>query len=158
MFSTEEELIQRTGKKGVARQAKEQVIANLANFAYDPINYKYLRDLKVIDLFLEQITEGTETLIQFSLAGLCNLCLDPENKDYILHCGGVRLVGTCLSTSNVDTLLNAITTLQFLVTPQSKAEITCPDIVECMKRLSKSQNPRIRNLAQIFLEDYCTPE
>ncbi|XP_071455360.1 armadillo repeat-containing protein 7-like [Hetaerina americana] len=175
MFSTEEDLIHRTGKNGVPRrqflqelvnefqdsdseEAKEQVLANLANFAYDPINYKYLRDLMVIDLFLDQITEGTENLIHYALAGLCNLCLDPENKEYILGCGGVRIVTTCLSTKNIETLLNAITTLQYLTTPKSKSEITSPAIIDSMLRLSKSQNPRIRNLAVIFLEDYCSPE
>jgi len=33
-------------------EAKLQVLANLANFAYDPINYEYLRQLNVVDLFL----------------------------------------------------------------------------------------------------------
>ena len=32
--------------------AREQVLGNLANFAYDPINYEYMRQLNVIDLFL----------------------------------------------------------------------------------------------------------
>jgi hypothetical protein len=27
-------------------------LANLANFAYDPVNYEYMRTLNVIDLFL----------------------------------------------------------------------------------------------------------
>jgi hypothetical protein len=33
-------------------EAKQQVLANLANFAYDPINYNTLWDLHAIDLFL----------------------------------------------------------------------------------------------------------
>lgn len=33
-------------------EAKQQVLANLANFAYDPINFNMLWDLKVVDLFL----------------------------------------------------------------------------------------------------------
>ena len=37
---------------GNVADAKLQVLANLANFAYDPINYEYLRQLNVIDLFL----------------------------------------------------------------------------------------------------------
>ena len=56
--------------------AKEQILANLANFAYDPINYQWLRRLKVIDLFLHQLAEGTPTPLQrFAAAGICNLCL-----------------------------------------------------------------------------------
>jgi hypothetical protein len=37
-------------------------------------------------------------------------------------------------------------------------EITSPEIVDCMLRFSRSQNTRLKNLATIFLEDYCTPE
>lgn len=33
-------------------EAKQQVLANLANFAYDPINYNTLWDLQVVDMFL----------------------------------------------------------------------------------------------------------
>ena len=32
--------------------AKEEILANLANFAYDPINYDHFRKLNVVDLFL----------------------------------------------------------------------------------------------------------
>ena len=34
---------------------KLQVLANLANFAYDPINYEYFRKLNVLDLFLGEL-------------------------------------------------------------------------------------------------------
>lgn len=37
-------------------------------------------------------------------------------------------------------------------------EITSPEIVGCMLQFSRSQNTRLKNLATIFLEDYCTPE
>lgn len=55
--------------------AKGQVLANLANFAYDPINYEYLRQLKVIDLFLDQLSEKDALLTEFAIGGLCNLSL-----------------------------------------------------------------------------------
>ena len=32
-----------------------QILANLANFAYDPINYNHMRKLNVIDLFLGKL-------------------------------------------------------------------------------------------------------
>ncbi|GFG34246.1 hypothetical protein Cfor_08199 [Coptotermes formosanus] len=175
MFSKPEQLVRRTGKKGLGRfdylqqlvtefretgatEAKEQVLANLANFAYDPINYEFLRKLNVIDLFLDQLSEENTNFVRIGLGGLCNLALDFENKDYILHCGGVRIVAACLSSRDEDTVLSAISTLMFLVTPQSKPEITSPDIVACMLQFSRSQNTRLKNLATIFLEDYCTPE
>lgn len=53
-------------------EAKEQVLANLANFAYDPKNYEYLRQLQVLDLFLDALTEDNETLVEFAIG-----------KDYI---------------------------------------------------------------------------
>jgi KaiC/GvpD/RAD55 family RecA-like ATPase len=56
-------------------EAKEQVLANLANFAYDPINYEFLRKLNVIDLFLDQLSEENTHFVQFGLGGLCNLSL-----------------------------------------------------------------------------------
>ena len=33
-------------------EGKQQVLANLANFAYDPINYEHFRKLNILDLFL----------------------------------------------------------------------------------------------------------
>lgn len=47
--------------------AKEQVLANLANFAYDPGNYQYLRQLQVLDLFLDSLSEENETLVEFAI-------------------------------------------------------------------------------------------
>ncbi|EAW89239.1 armadillo repeat containing 7 [Homo sapiens] len=51
-----------------SQDAKEQVLANLANFAYDPSNYEYLRQLQVLDLFLDSLSEENETLVEFAIA------------------------------------------------------------------------------------------
>ncbi|XP_064225592.1 armadillo repeat-containing protein 7 isoform X2 [Aotus nancymaae] len=51
-----------------SQDAKEQVLANLANFAYDPNNYEYLRQLQVLDLFLDSLSEENETLVEFAIA------------------------------------------------------------------------------------------
>lgn len=56
-------------------EAKEQVLANLANFAYDPINYGYIRQLQIIDLFLQSLSENNIKLVRFAAGGICNLCL-----------------------------------------------------------------------------------
>lgn len=48
-------------------EAKEQVLANLANFAYDPKNTEYLRQLQVTDLFLDMLTEKNENFIEFGM-------------------------------------------------------------------------------------------
>lgn len=52
---------------------KLQVLANLANFAYDPINYDYIRSLQLIDIFLEHLYSDNEILVSYSIAALCNL-------------------------------------------------------------------------------------
>ncbi|KAK4322612.1 hypothetical protein Pmani_006643 [Petrolisthes manimaculis] len=175
MFTSQALLERRSGKKGVDRpqylkelleefnntdqpEVKCQVLANLANFAYDPINYPWLRQLKVIDVFLTQVSEGSTDLCHFATAGLCNLALDKENKAYINKSGGVAIVSECLNSQHPDIVAAALTTLMFLVTPQSKPEITNNSVVRQMVTLTTSDDPRIRNLANIFLVDYCTSE
>ncbi|XP_046586529.1 armadillo repeat-containing protein 7 [Neodiprion lecontei] len=173
MFTRKEQLIARTGKNKVGRfeflklltnefktskskEAKTQVLANLVNFAYDPINYEYLRKLRVIDLFLYLLSEDDKDFVRFSIGGICNLCLDPQNKDYIIHSHGVQAVSSLLTSSDEETVLSAITTLMFLITPFSKPLITSPEIIESMIYFSNSSNIRIKNLATIFLTDYCS--
>ncbi|KAJ6660339.1 hypothetical protein lerEdw1_017762 [Lerista edwardsae] len=92
-----------------------------------------------------------------SRGGLCNLCLDKINKDYILEADGVAAVINCLSSSNEETVMSAVTTLMYLTTHQSRQQTTPLPVVECMLRFSLSANRRIQNLATVFLEDYCTP-
>ncbi|XP_064626158.1 armadillo repeat-containing protein 7-like [Lineus longissimus] len=175
MFSSKEHLDKKTGSFGIGRfsflrslkdeyeecrdlDARKQVLANLANFAYDPINYGYIRRLKIIDLFLGALEDNNEKIVEFSIGGLCNLALDKENKELILAADGVHKVITCMSSTNQETVLSAMTTLTFLITPQSKQEITSPAVVECMMRFSKSTNKRHSNLATVFLQDYCTKQ
>ncbi|KAM9210973.1 armadillo repeat-containing protein 7 isoform 1-T1 [Dugong dugon] len=139
--------------------AKEQVLANLANFAYDPSNYQYLRQLQVLDLFLDSLSEENETLVEFAIGGLCNLCADKANKEHILQAGGIPLIISCLSSPNEETVLSAVTTLLYLSpsSPGSHPELTALPVVQCMLRFSLSASTRLRNLAQIFLEDVCSP-
>ncbi|KAK6478413.1 armadillo repeat-containing protein 7 [Huso huso] len=141
-----------------SQEAKEQVLANLANFSYDPANYEHLRRLQVPDLFLDMLTEDQENLVEYGMGGLCNLCLDKVNKAYILQNRGVELVTGCLSSPREETVLSAITALMYLVTPAARSQITAPPVVECMVRFSLSENKRLSNLAEVFLQDYCSPE
>ncbi|XP_061191507.1 armadillo repeat-containing protein 7-like isoform X2 [Saccostrea echinata] len=139
MFSTKEQLSKRTGPHGIGRFSYLQALV---------IEFQDTDSLDCLD-------EDDEKLVQFGIGGLCNLCLDKINKEEILKNSGVKLVMKCLSSPNEETVLSAITTLMFLVTPVSRAEITALPIVECMLRFSESTNPRLSNLAKVFLEDYC---
>lgn len=42
-------------------------MANLANFAYDPNNMEYLRELQVTDLFLDMLTEENDNFVEFGM-------------------------------------------------------------------------------------------
>nr|XP_055032079.1 armadillo repeat-containing protein 7 [Misgurnus anguillicaudatus] len=139
-------------------EAKEQVLANLANFAYDPSNVEALQMLQVTDLFLDMLTEENENFVEFGIGGLCNLSMDRESRDQIVQSGGIPLVVGCLSSNRDETVLSAITTLMNLTTAATRAETTATAVVQCMLRFSLTQNPRLRNLASVFLEDCCTQE
>lgn len=89
-------------------ESKRQVLANLANFAYDPVNYLHIRTQKVIDLFLEQLASDDNQLIAFAAAGLCNLvngnnyCIVIEYFVLFIICSSVlhyyfstKIIGTC---------------------------------------------------------------
>uniref|UniRef100_A0A673L2U1 Armadillo repeat-containing protein 7-like n=2 Tax=Sinocyclocheilus rhinocerous TaxID=307959 RepID=A0A673L2U1_9TELE len=141
-----------------SEEAKEQVLANLANFAYDPSNMEALRLLQITELFLDVLTEENENFVEFGIGGLCNLSMERESRDQILQSGGVPLVISCLSSNRDETVLSAITTLMNLTTAASRAETTDGAVVQCMLRFSLTQNPRLRNLASVFLQDYCTQQ
>lgn len=97
--------------------------------------------------------------LRSSTGGLCNLCPDRANKEHIIQTGGIPLIINCLSSPNEETVLSAITTLMALCSPGSgsPAELTALPVVQCMLRFSMSASTRLRNLAQIFLEDFCSP-
>lgn len=82
--------------------------------------------------------------------------IDFENKSYVLQNGGVHLFSECLTSNDESTVLSAITSLMFLVTPQSKSEITNEKVVKLISDKAESDNSRISNLAKIFLSDYCS--
>ncbi|XP_076165494.1 armadillo repeat-containing protein 7 isoform X1 [Ptiloglossa arizonensis] len=170
MFTNKEKLIKRTGKNAIdrydflkllatefkttkSRDAREQVLANLANFAYDPINYGYIRQLQIIDLFLHTLSEDNIKLLRFAAGGICNLCTDPINKLYILRNHGIQLLTSLLFSQDEDIILSTITSLIFLMTSESKGQVTT-EILERINDLTKHKNNRIQNLATIFLNDH----
>ncbi|XP_022160857.1 armadillo repeat-containing protein 7 isoform X2 [Myzus persicae] len=173
MFHKPQDLLKRTPADGINRpeflkqlvqefrktnsaESKLQVLANLANFAYDPVNYLHIRTQKVIDLFLEQLASDDNQLIAFAAAGLCNLVNDPANKDYIIGNGGIQNIEKNLSIDDDNIILSCITTLMYLYAPEIKTDIVNPSIVGCMLSHAESENPKLRNVAKIFLTDFCT--
>ena len=97
------------------------MLANLANFAYDPINYDHFRKLNILDLFLDVVAEEMdEKMIEYAMGGICNCCLDPANMKYLVENDGVELSVKCLGSGNEETVLSAITTLIYITTPETK--------------------------------------
>ncbi|XP_028028571.1 armadillo repeat-containing protein 7-like [Bombyx mandarina] len=173
MFSSRAHLQKRTPKDGTDREAylsllvdeylhsssyeaKLQVLANLANFAYDPVNYSYIRDVGVLDIFLYVLKNETiGRLIRYAIAGVCNLCLDPLNADYILTHLGLKPLFRLLKSSDTDTVADTITTLIYMYNEKTKTEITDQDVINMMSNLKTTQDLRIVNLTTVFLQDVC---
>ena len=185
MFSTPESLRRRTGKSSLDRSSylkqliheyespettedkREQVLANLANFAYDPINYEFFRRFNVMDIFIRNLAEFTangalfteslsENKIKFSIGGICNLCLDLKNRDYLLKNNLIQMIYFHLANikDNEEIVLTLITTLIFLFDESTRSEIVSNETVNSLiKNLSESSNQRISNLAKVFVED-----
>ena len=179
MFSSKKRLQKRTTSKDLnrpdylqalvtefqetdCRDSKEQVLANLANFAYDPINFEYLRELHVIDLFIDCIETDEDPngkIVQFGIGGLCNAVADINNRKLANeNPRAIELVINCLSSSNEETVLSAITTLILLIDETSKSRIVTPSVIDCMRNFASMTNRRFKNLAELFLADYCTPK
>ncbi|CAO2823257.1 unnamed protein product [Amaranthus hypochondriacus] len=132
MFTNDKRQAERTGKYGTSRQhhlqelvtqfqnptateeTKEKIVANLANFAYDPYNYAFLRELNILELFLDCLTEPNERLIEFATGGICNAVADPQNAKIVCDCGGVPALIDCLSSPVRNTVKYAIAGFYYL--------------------------------------------
>ena len=179
MFSTPQTLERRTGQNGVNRfdylkqilneinttqseDNKLQILANLANFAYDPINYEYFRRLNVIDVFLDTIknnslnSENNIKKVNFAVAGICNLCLDEKNKEYLLANSLVDLLIVIIRAFKSDDvlLINILTIFVFLKHDQVKKQFASDShLLEILKNMTNSKNKCLSNIANVFLED-----
>ncbi|XP_068660397.1 uncharacterized protein [Aristolochia californica] len=173
MFTNDQRQEERTGKYGTPRVqylqelvskfqnatdegTKERIAANLANFAYDPYNYLFLRQLNVLELFLDCITEPNEKLVEFGAGGICNSCVDPANAAVIIECGGIPLIIGCLSSPVRNTVNYALAALYYLCSPATKGEILKPEVVELIRKYAAAEAVSISfsNLAKALLEKH----
>lgn len=178
MFSTPKSLQRRTGRFGVGRldylkqllteyehsstndENKLQILANFANFSYDPINYHHFRDLNLLDLLVDCLRNHTEDdFAHYALAGLCNLSADQTNSQLLTtkHPSIVVDLVRCLFFSRFEMVLNAMLTLMFLSDHQEKVlqELTQRnEIRQCLEKYAQSKETRLANMATLFLTDY----
>lgn len=179
-FSYLKQLVEEYKSSETTEDKREQVLANLGNFAYDPINYEYFRRLGIIDLFMENLSlfrnhkdkSFNLKILNFSIAGICNLCLDSINRKYLLENDLINLMLNCLSIEmsieNIEIVLNILTVLLFMVENGNENET---EQNQCLKsqilnfknesvnfeslidQFSKLDNKRISNLACLLLND-----
>ncbi|KAI4307698.1 hypothetical protein L6164_030857 [Bauhinia variegata] len=174
MFTNDQRQEARTGKYGTPRlqylqelvsqfqnttddETKEKIWANLANFAYDPYNYNFLRQqLNVLELFLDCITEPNEKLVEFGVGGICNSCADPANAAIVTQCGGIPLVIQCLSSPVRNTVNYALGALYYLCNESNKAEVIKPEVVDVIKRYAAAEKASLSfsNLAKALLDKH----
>jgi len=170
MFTTRNQLIKKSGNKGVDRfeylqelvnefrqstslESQEQVLANLANFAYDPLNYHYLRELKVIETFVEGLDSVNPYFKLYCIKGLCNLSNDPLNQEIIIRIDGIGAIKKLLKSENCELCIAAVTSLIFLGKPNFLPELATPNIIEDVRSLINSENRSLANLSRIYLQD-----
>ncbi|KAH9781186.1 ARM repeat superfamily protein [Citrus sinensis] len=182
MFTNNQRQEERTGRSGTPRlqylqelvsqfqnstdeERKEKIVANLANFAYDPYNYTFLRQcicnflqLNVLELFLDCITEPNEKLVEFGVGGICNASVDPANAAIITKSGGIPLIIECLSSPVRNTVNHALGALYYLCSMSTKEEILKPEVVDVIRRYAaaESVNVSFSNLAKAFLDKQVT--
>ncbi|KAI9208901.1 armadillo-type protein [Polychytrium aggregatum] len=134
-------------------EVRKTAVAHLANFAYDPINHRWLVQLNATDLFLDIVAETEDNeLRQFALGGLCNIAIDPEAQHLIATGDGIPLIASTLSSGSPDIVLTAMTTLYLLINPSTKPYILTSGIKAYLTSAVQSANPRISNLAGAILE------
>ncbi|XP_058059839.1 armadillo repeat-containing protein 7 [Anopheles bellator] len=178
MFSTHERLKRRTPEGGINRrtylkllvdeyyetsnvEAQQQVTANLANFAYDPINWPFLLEAKAHELFYEIIQQSTQgvvdrLLVLHAIVGLANISLDPDTAEYIVRSNGLRRLAELLERhhTNCEIVCNVLTCFAFLIN-DDRAQVLRKDSIlsPLLEQLRQDKNPRIANLATVLLED-----
>ncbi|ORZ00658.1 hypothetical protein BCR43DRAFT_521649 [Syncephalastrum racemosum] len=142
-------------------EAKQQVLANLANFAYDPSNYAFLWDVYAIDLFLEAIQGEDQLLKEFGLGGVANICTDSQHRDYVLSKpSSLRAITACVSSNHTECSINAMTTLLLLLISatdlSTRKHLLTIDLERRLRQVlaNPTLDIRVRTMAQLFITDH----
>uniref|UniRef100_A0A182HZ70 Armadillo repeat-containing domain-containing protein n=1 Tax=Anopheles arabiensis TaxID=7173 RepID=A0A182HZ70_ANOAR len=178
MFSTQERLKRKTPAGGINRraylcllvdeyyetsnlEAQQQVTANLANFAYDPINWTFLREAKAHELFYDIVQQSTGSVVDrllllHAIVGLANISLDPAIAEFIERSNGYDQLRALLEKYQTDCeiVCNALTCYSFLLNDTSTDQLKQDKgLVHLLERFKRSGNPRIANLATVLVAD-----
>jgi len=148
-----------------------EILAHLGNFAYDPINFAYLRQSGAIEIFLDQLppsnqklkSSGVEalTLAQIAIAGLSNLSIDPETQEILLKPENLQRLIYCLRQKDLEMSKSSLVTLYYLLyNPSGKETIGNPEISTKIKACRYDYNQKtehndlqLENLWGIFYNE-----
>lgn len=150
--------------------------ANLANFAYDPINYNHLREALAIELFIELLSSSNPSLVRHGIAGLCNLCLgtlshshshchtlhhqilslttffaDSECQQKIFSLDGIRKISSVLKHPSVICARDAIATLLQINSPETTELVFDQQNVAIVDSLRSTSDIPLRNFVSLYL-------
>ncbi|EDW15849.2 armadillo repeat-containing protein 7 isoform X2 [Drosophila mojavensis] len=171
MFSSHRYLKRKTPAEGIDRreyighlvdeyytstnvEALEQVTANLANFAYDPINWPYLHEAEALEVFVTALDTQNPNLQLHAVAALCNFCLDEIAAKFIVAKIAI-LRNIFLSTEKADTVLHSLALHYQLLSAglSSKEEIVTPALLKRVLHWRQSSNDervvKLSNLKQV---------
>ena len=145
-------------EKDTSEELKTQILANLVNFSYDPINYARLRELKIISLFVDciDIDENLNGIkVHMGISGICNLTACPVNQSIVMNDDrAVSLIIRCLSSDKKETIMAAMTTLYQLINKQSKGRLLTIEVKSTLKTYANSENTdvRLKNLSLALIK------
>ncbi|KAH8549421.1 hypothetical protein BGW37DRAFT_116919 [Umbelopsis sp. PMI_123] len=179
MFQTFTHIQRRRGRDGQSRQeylqqlvdqykeadsidSKRKILANLSNFAYDPINYRWLYQACAAELFVDAFSdpEGDPELRRIGLFGLCNSALDhhvqerlANDEEFIRMCKGIILADAKYSS---EFLMTTVCLLWHICTPKNINIIITPDLKNALEGLCNAENRDValHNMCSIFLSDF----
>ncbi|RHY34256.1 hypothetical protein DYB32_001057 [Aphanomyces invadans] len=157
-------------------KAKEQCLAHLANFSYDPINFAYFQRLNVVDMFVDFIDEVLSVAVQvqppsnkrsthylhavtvarLATQGICNVAPDPRFQKILVENDAIPLILQATHAPDQTTSSAALSTLYFLLDSPSNLVPAASvryneDILTRVKQCSLHDDTVIRNVAVAFL-------
>ena len=139
--------------------ARQQVLANIANFAYDPRNAAHLLRLGAPRLLLARLADPDAALRRFAAAAVCNLCLEPQCRRALLAGGLLPALLLGLEDACSHTVAACLTTLLLLpVTDRSVQEqVDTARLTRLASQLSRSEDRRLSNLATLLGQQLPAP-
>uniref|UniRef100_A0A6P4EJJ1 Armadillo repeat-containing protein 7 isoform X1 n=1 Tax=Drosophila rhopaloa TaxID=1041015 RepID=A0A6P4EJJ1_DRORH len=171
MFSSHKTLKRRTPAKGIDRreyighlvdeyytttnvEAQEQVTANLANFAYDPINWPHLLETDALDVFLASLESQDQPLKLHGIAALCNICLVKFIREQLKP-----ITDLFVRTDHPEIVFHSLALFYQLLESGDvdRDLLLSPSLLRTVQEWRiKAHDQRIVKLCQLLLQDFAT--